>query len=182
MIPDHTIFRTNEVCQDTLRARAFEAVHLYPQLRYQLNTETFSAPDGLATLARFRLSSHESENTLPPTPECFHVNATVDSVQVTAAAVGFAKESTEYMTWVNGQQTPEGGSHKLGFADVLRGARWKPAIVMLHVVMYNPEFAGPTRGKLDVPAVRAAVSQAIGPELRAYCEAHKIGRFADPSQ
>ena len=175
LIPDRTIFRATEVCADTLRARAFEAVHLFPGLRYQLNKETFFAPEGLAALARFWLFSRQFDNIFPPTPECVQMTATVDSVQVSAAAMGHTRDSTEFVTWVNGQLTPQGGSHKLGFIDALRGVRWKPAVAMLHVIMHSPEFAGPTRGKLDVPAIRTAVSQAIGSELRKHCKVHSIG-------
>lgn len=99
--------------------------------------------------------------------------------QIEAAAIGFAGDPYDqclWYTWVNGRATSDHGSHRHGFAHVLRREKWTPSIVALHVITHDPRFAGPTRDKYDFPPARTAVREALAEPLAAFCRAQGIGR------
>jgi DNA gyrase subunit B len=74
---------------------------------------------------------------------------------------------------VNGIKTVEQGSHMQGFSQALKAVGWKPELSLIHVVMHDPKYAGPTRTKLDAPHIRKVVKNALQEPLRHHLEMNK---------
>jgi DNA gyrase subunit B len=55
-----------------------------------------------------------------------------------------------------------------GFLTALDELGWHPAVVMIHVIMFDPAFAGPTKAKLDVPRIMKLVRSTLIEPLREY--------------
>lgn len=140
-----------------LRRRLFDFVHLIPGLMVTLNEERFHARHGLLDLASFhgewlgeRILNYEGKN---------------DFLMLQVAAVGETDRRMDIQSWVNGACTEEHGSHVEGALEAFREAGWRPARVLVHVIMLEPEYAGPTRRKLRSPRalrqVRALLRHAL---------------------
>jgi len=165
-----------------LRSRMFDAAHLHPGIVIELQNERFHAPGGLGDLVRF--------NSFSPTSGCFVLNTVHDEIAIHAAASGkqpkrfdeFAQANeTQWTTWANGVQTAyskTSGTHQDAFDEALKSVGWQPRIAMIHVVMHEPKYAGPTKTKLDVPEKKQAMIDALTTALEKYCEASSLGRFA----
>lgn len=140
-----------------LRRRLFDFVHLIPGLAVTLNQEHFHAPHGLLDLAQFH-GEWLGERTL-------NYEGKTDFLKLQVAAVGDTDRRMEIQSWVNGACTEEHGSHVDGALEAFQEAGWRPATVLLHVIMLEPEYAGPTRRKLRSPRalrqVRALLRQAL---------------------
>lgn len=144
---------------EKVRTMLSNAVHLFPGVVIECNGERFG-PSGLAGL-------------LPnPTDDDVVVDATEGDVRVLfAAPAPWAQRSdpsTRISSWVNGAATTEHGDHVAGLNDVFAERRWWPSTALLHVIMYSPEFAGPTRGCLHAPRVRVVVADILRRELPEY--------------
>jgi hypothetical protein len=73
---------------------------------------------------------------------------------------------------VNGAPTIEHGHHVSGIRDVFAEREWWPSLVLVHVVMLTPKFAGPTHhGRLNAPHVRKVVAGMLRSHLDAGTEA-----------
>lgn len=69
---------------------------------------------------------------------------------------------------VNGARTLDHGSHIEGFSEALKAVGWKPELTLIHVVMHEPQFAGPMKAKLDVPFIQTVVKAALDKPLRQF--------------
>lgn len=69
----------------------------------------------------------------------------------------------EIQSWVNGACTEEHGSHVDGTLEAFREAGWRPARVLVHVIMLEPKFSGPTRRKLRSPRALRQVRALLSP-------------------
>ena len=153
----------------------FDAIHLFPGLRVEFNGEVFHAPKGLEDLARFEAVRLERAMWREDDRRNFgHVHHD-ETLMFTLACYGTARSAAETVlrSWVNGLLTPGHGSHVDGVLDALKTVEWSPAAVMLSVVMKEPQYAGPTRDKLDVDKVRGLVREAV---IGAYASAPPIAK------
>lgn len=138
---DKEIFGSNKPNIIEIRKVVFETVHLYPELTIKLNNETFCSQNGLLDFGL-----------LITKPNChttdfkqFRFTTLKNNVSVQAVAIGTTNEKTQVHSWVNGSRTVENGSHVEGFKKALNKSNWNPEIVLIHVIMHNPQYAGPCK-------------------------------------
>lgn len=169
--PDPELFGQAQPRVGIIRRALFETSHLFSGLRIGFNEERFYAPKGLEMLGFLLLTRQPEANNVP-----FHVTLNHENIFIEAAAFGdklrtgtFSdKRQSHTFSWVNGARTPDNGSHVEGFLQVLKETNWKPALILIHVVMYEPKFAGPTRSKLDVPHIKEVIQEALREPLCEY--------------
>ena len=143
-----------EMLRSTLRDQVF----LYPDLHLSLNGESFHGPRGLLDLglAEFR-GLYPNENA---GRSVWHQDV-FDQFRLHIALIGEDAGRSLTRSWVNGVETIEGGSHIQGLNRALGRRRWRPAVKLLHIIMEEPEYAGPTKGKLDAPHIVGLVERAM---------------------
>ncbi len=166
VLPDPDIFAQTQPRLEVIRRTLFETVHLFPGFRIGLQQECFYAPRGVVSLGYILLDSLFCWTTANSVP--FHATLRYKNVLIDAAAFGDNQSRRRIFSWVNGTGTPDSGSHVEGFLQALKEVGWKPVLCLIHIVMYNPQFAGPMGTKLDVPYVREAVRDALCEPLRQY--------------
>ncbi|OCQ95423.1 hypothetical protein BCD64_26130 [Nostoc sp. MBR 210] len=143
----------------------FDTAHLFAGLRIGLNEECFYAPQGLKMLGYILLTRQTDANNEP-----FHVTLHHNNILIEAAAFGDRFSQNRIFSWVNGARTPDDGSHVEGFSQALAEVNWEPALSLIHIVMYDPHFAGPTRDKLDVPHIKEVIQEALREPLSSWWE------------
>jgi DNA gyrase subunit B len=168
--PDPELFKGSQPRLDVVRRNLFETAHLIKGIEIRLNRERFYAPQGLVQMLPFmgaNLDPYDRyANFLP-----FHTTVKSDRVLIDAVACGsIAKKQPTIYSWVNGGVSIEDGSHVNGFLKALKQVNWRPAFVMIHVVMFDPEFAGPTKTKLVAPKIAKIVRAALQEPLEHYCD------------
>jgi DNA gyrase subunit B len=174
LTPNADILEADRPCLAAIRAELFQVAHLFPGLKVGFQDETFHAPCGLADLAYIELRETAMEEACWENKPVFHLQTRHEDITIHAAALGGAETERDcaWHTWVNGSLTVLHGTHRDGFMDALTQVQWKPVIAMLHVVMHDPRYAGPTRDCMIVKAVREKVCQGILPALTEYCHQH----------
>ncbi|WP_310489369.1 ATP-binding protein [Chamaesiphon sp. VAR_69_metabat_338] len=175
--PDPELFPGSQPRLDVVRRNLFETAHLVKGIEIRLNRERFYAPQGLVQLLPFmgaNVNLDDRHNSFLP----FHTTVKSDRVLIDAVAYGSitSKQPIIY-SWVNGGVSAEDGSHVNGFLKALQQVNWQPALVLIHVVMFDPEFAGPTKTKLVAPKIAKIVRGALREPLEQYCD--RLGS-ADP--
>lgn len=172
---DPEIFPDSKLDAICLRGKILDAAYLYPGMVFELQNEKFCTSKGLADLA---LTECDSAAT-----KCFWLNSESDGVAIQAAARGrlYGKDSkTMWKSWSNGVRTlygDTGGTHEDAFKEALQAVGWDPAVALIHVVMQEPKYAGPTKTLLDVPEKKKAMKSLLLESLSAYCETEKLGTF-----
>jgi DNA gyrase subunit B len=165
---DSTVFQAKLPCPRTLRRLIFEAAHLFPGITLALGPEVFHAPGGLADLASLYYLQAAPNEWHAPAPFTLHTRC--DAVELNVGVVGVSTAEPLLRSWANGSGTTLHGTHVAGLQDALRSVRWEPAVAMVHVIMYRPEFAGPTRCRLANPGVRKIVRECLKSALHQWCD------------
>jgi DNA gyrase subunit B len=109
-------------------------------------------PNGLADLASLYYS--QSVAGLWQNPAPFAFCRCYENVEVNVGVVGESTGEPFFRSWANGSCTGHHGTHLDGLRDALRSVHWTPAVAMIHVVMHQPEFPGPTKCRLANSLVR----------------------------
>lgn len=166
---DEEIFDQHEFDTDRLRAALFEDAHLYEGLIVDMNGERFRASNGLGSLLALRYLHNRSGYL--PTDVLTSIRVADERLDLRfAMTAGADRARREYDilldSWVNGRYMVEGGSHLDGAHEAFEVLQQRPRAAMMHLVMLEPEFAGPTRGRLDVPWTREAVRDLLVEALR----------------
>jgi DNA gyrase subunit B len=164
--PDPEIFKDAKLRSNIIRWHLFETAHLVKGIEIRFGRERFYAPEGLVQLLPFvdTNNSYLAANKLP-----FHTTLKVDGVFIDAVACGqLPSKEPKIYSWVNGGMSELGGSHVDGFLAALEELGWNPAVMMIHVIMFDPEFAGPTKAKLDVPRIVELVRSTLIQPLQEY--------------
>jgi len=55
------------------------------------------------------------------------------------------KSETQFISWVNGGATVLDGVHVNSMKSLLSKIGWTPAVAVIHTVMHDPKFAGPSK-------------------------------------
>src|SRR5262249_12828150 len=158
---DGAVFKVQHPCPRTLRRLIFEAAHLFPGITLALGQEVFHASNGLADLASLYYLQAAPTAWQEPVP--FALHSRCEDVEVNVGLVGESTSETLFRSWSNGFSTRLHGTHVDGLRDAFRSVKWAPAVAMIHVIMHQPEFAGPTRDVLANPQVRKIVRECVKP-------------------
>ncbi len=162
--PDPEIFPAAHPRSDVVRWHLFETAHLVRGLEIRFQRERFYAPQGLLQLLPFLGFIDRSDSFMRSNTSHRPFQATVKSqdISIDAVAYGFSDSSQPHIySWVNGALSPAAGSHVTGFLEALAAVGWQPASLLIHVIMFDPEFAGPTRTQLAVPKIAEIVKEAL---------------------
>lgn len=152
---DQEIFRCPPD-QSYLSSTLREKSHLFPGFEIVFNGSSFIEAGGLMSLAENLCEGDEQ-------PTLWHRQEYPD-FQIDLALAGSGSAAPVAQSWVNGSPTADGGTHQDALMSALQKANWKPKVSLVHVVMLQPEFAGPTKNKLWAPFLE-------GPLEAAFCEA-----------
>jgi len=179
-VPDREIFKEimfNPLC---FRKRMFDSAHLFAGLKVGYQDETFYAPEGLAALAATTLMNGFGEG------DPLHIRFESEKFQAEVLAFSRAgntnsrsenaKRKTKWMTWANGWDTSQGGTHKDACQKAFDDQKWKPKYALVHIVMKEPEFAGPTMQKLDVSHIEEELFENLLQPVEEYCQTHGQGK------
>lgn len=140
-----------------LRRRLFDFVHLIPGLVLSLNDERFHAPRGLLDLAEFATDGSRDRS--------FGFQGQSDFLMLQVAASGESSRRMHIESWVNGASTEEHGSHVAGALEAFEEIDWRPARLLVHVIMREPQYAGPVRRRLQVPKAQRQVRELLRREF-----------------
>ena len=157
--PDTELFTDLVTRPAVVRADLLRAAHLFSPLSVRFEGESFHAARGLLDLA-WLLAEGESPSR---THSDLHIVGEDDGVRYEVALVGHGGNEL-VRAWSNGVLNRDGGSHVDGLADALFDHPGYE-VKLVHVVMTEPRYAGPTRGKLDVPKVHDVIRNAVAQRL-----------------
>ena len=149
-----------------VRSKLLTAAHLFPGLIIDFNEERFVTPRGFADL--IFLYDHVGGVGKPPFDQAFHLDTRHGHFTIQVAILGELQGKPDCWSWVNGAPTPNHGDHVLGLRDALRRVGWSARTAMIHVVMHQPKFAGPTKDRLVNREVRRAVRECLTEPLRRF--------------
>jgi topoisomerase-4 subunit B len=175
--PDPEIFATYQYRVEHIRERLWMYAFLNHGLRLILNNETIASDNGLADL----LKKEVNDEALYPV-----IHIVGDEIEFAVTHTNNYGE--DYLSFVNGQYTPDGGTHQAAFREgVLRAFReffqkdFDPAdarggiVAAVLVRLHEPVFESQTKTKLgstmvtpEGPAVRSWVVDFVAPELEKY--------------
>lgn len=148
-------------CRNRIDQRLLNATYLFPGLQVQSPTLCFNAPRGLADLAAKLVQELGHKET----GRIWWFHEQTDDLYVQAAIAGNSNE-TVWKCFANGSTCIENGTHLTAFKRVVSACKLKPAVALIHVIMRNPRFAGPTRTKLDAPEILSPIYHALKPSLK----------------
>lgn len=153
--PDETIFDSTVRIEQMVRDRLFEYSRLFPGLVIEVGNERFVSRAGLGDLIHAYLRGRSTKAVLTET-------ASVDGIRLQFAASEphrrNAGEPVEWHAWANGVATAEHGDHVGGVSDALEALGWQPEVALVHVIFDDPQWAGPTRGRLVAPHIRPVLA------------------------
>jgi DNA gyrase subunit B len=152
---DQELFQQSEaVFQDITSIRnivhqgCLETVYLFPGLTIQLGKSKFFSEHGLLELAQREYPSNHDR-------EVFFRHITTARFTMQAVAIGRSKGKKPHCkAWVNGARMVDEGTHVEAFRSTLKQVKYQPQAIYMHVIMLEPEFAGPMKTALDVPHLR----------------------------
>lgn len=150
-------------CQNRIDQQLMDAAYLFPALRVESPNFRFSAPRGLADLA----SKIANEAGYANAERTWWFNESHGDLHIQAAIAG-NNTHTDWRAFANGSTDGEKGTHLTALKRVVAACKIKPAVGLIHVIMRNPRFAGPTRTNLEVPEIMSPIYQALKPSLKAF--------------
>ncbi len=122
-----------------------EKSHLFPGFEILFNGSRFLERHGLMSLAKC-LCQGEAQ------PFLWHREEHSDFL-IDLALAGSGSTPLVSQSWVNGSLTQLGGSHQIALDRAVKRAGWVPLVSLVHVIMLQPEFAGPTKDRLSAPSL-----------------------------
>lgn len=165
---DPEIFGDSQPIEALVRRRLFDTAHLFPGLEVSFNRETFFAPEGLLNLVEFE-TAHMEERCRDSEPVLrFGHSCETDVLLLNVACGGRTHVKPTISSWVNGVLTPLHGTHVDGVMAALASVAWQPASVLVHVIMMEPQYAGPTKDEFAVKKVAEIVRSCLRPPLKEF--------------
>lgn len=168
--PDEEIFSVKEMNPSRVRAVLFEAAHLFPGISIHFNGEIFSSKNGLSDLI-YIIS--DKDGYFPSSfNEPFTFSEKIDDFYINISLIGSSEKPKDanWLSWVNGNGTPFHGSHVKGIKKALKKVNWKIGAGLVHLIHYNPCYAGPTKGSLELPYIVDKIRDHLIPQLNQYLE------------
>ena len=107
---------------------------------------------------------HHAESLFTPA-KTFHTQTTQDGIEVSIAALGTASTRTQYISWVNGGRSIQGGTHVNAMQSAFESVSWEPEVALVNVIMHRPNFASPTRDLLQDEKVGVVVRELMKKSL-----------------
>ena len=190
-IPDESIFKNFKYRNEYISKMLKNYVYLNPGLTIIFNGEKYYSENGLADLLKERIN--ESEMLYP----IIHLKG--DDIEV-AITHSKSQYTEEYHSFVNGQNTTQGGTHLSAFREALvktirdfYGKNYEASDIRKSVVsavsikVMEPVFESQTKTKLgsadmggDLPSVRAYINDFLKKKLDNYL--HKNTEVAEHIQ
>jgi DNA gyrase subunit B len=160
---DKELFNQAVPLIEHIRQQCRYTVYLFPGLTIQFGAELFYSEHGLIDLAKLEYPGSKHIET-------FHCNIRCGEVEINAAAIGHRRRGLpDRKAWVNGIQARYGGgTHVTAFDNALKQAKYSPQAFYIHAIMHDPEFAGPTKTKLDVPQMQSEMETGLFQALEAW--------------
>ncbi|EID72236.1 DNA topoisomerase IV subunit B [Imtechella halotolerans] len=175
-IPDDTIFKNYKYRNEYVERMLKNYVYLNPGLTIVFNGEKFYSENGLKDLL---MDTTNEEDFLYP---IIHLKGEDIEVALTHSRTQY---SEEYYSFVNGQNTTQGGTHLTAFREALvktirdfYGKQYdasdirKSVIAAISIKVMEPVFESQTKTKLgstdmggDLPTVRTYINDFIGTHL-----------------
>jgi DNA gyrase subunit B len=174
--PDLSIVGVDVPDMSRLRSTLWRSAHLFSGLKIHCGDERYLAPDGLADFVHMFDEPAVAWSEWSERP-VFHWRGRAGDYAIESAASGVGggtDRTCTWRSWVNGRSTPQRGSHVDAFAYALNQMGWEPATAMIHVITYDPRFAGPTRDRYTSEDACQAISRTLMPVLDSFCRAHGI--------
>jgi DNA gyrase subunit B len=192
--PDHTIFSEQKgFTYDTVAHRVRELAFLNAGLRFTLIDERsdkeqeFFFEGGIKSFV-----SYVNKSKSPIFPEPIFVSGARDGISVDVALQYNTEYQESIYTYANNINTPEGGTHLIGFKaaltrtlnnyanknDLLKGFSEgiqgddtrEGLVAVISVKIPEPQFEGQTKSKLGNSEVKGLVEQLVGEHLAKYFE------------
>ncbi|MDB9712616.1 type IIA DNA topoisomerase subunit B [Flavobacteriaceae bacterium] len=190
-IPDQTIFKNFKYRNEYISKMLKNYVYLNPGLTIIFNGEKFFSENGLKDLLSERINENDM---LYP---IIHINGLDIEVAITHSKTQY---SEEYHSFVNGQNTTQGGTHLLAFREGLvrtirefYGKNYdasdirKSIVSAVSIKVMEPVFESQTKTKLgstdmggDLPTVRTYINEFLKNSLDNYL--HKNSRISESIQ
>ncbi|MBZ9728978.1 type IIA DNA topoisomerase subunit B [Salegentibacter sp. JZCK2] len=190
-VPDEVIFKNFKFRNEYIEKMLKNYVYLNPGLTIIFNGEKFYSENGLKDLLKD--SIHEDERLY----EIIHMRG--DDIEV-ALTHSKAQYSEEYHSFVNGQNTSQGGTHLAAFREAIvktvrefYGKNYdasdirKSIVSAISIKVMEPVFESQTKTKLgstdmggDMPTVRTHINDFLKTQLDNYL--HKNQETADRLQ
>ncbi|MEO1029434.1 MAG: hypothetical protein AAFX02_10310, partial [Pseudomonadota bacterium] len=145
-----------------LRSELIDQAAQYPGLRVALNGEIFLSENGLLDLAE---TIHTKQFGPSRNKRKVRLELSHPFVKLQIALIGDAIGVEIQKSWANGVHTRDGGSHIEGLDQALQMFGWRPAVRLIHAIMMEPEYAGPTKDTLHVPQLTPIVRDLVTPEI-----------------
>ena len=178
-IPDDTIFKKFKYRNEYVERMLKNYVYLNPGLTIDFNGEKFHSKNGLKDLLE---DNNNTEDFLYPV---IHLKG--DDIEV-ALTHSKTQYSEEYHSFVNGQNTTQGGTHQTAFREAIvktvrefYGKNYDPSdirksiISAISIKVMEPVFESQTKTKLgstdmggDLPTVRTYINDFVGKYLDNY--------------
>ena len=192
--PDHTIFSEQKgFTYDTVAHRVRELAFLNAGLRFTLIDERsdkeqeFFFEGGIKSFVSFI-----NKAKTPIFPEPIYVSASRDGTSVDVALQYNSEYQESIYTYANNINTPEGGTHLIGFKaaltrtlnnyanknDLLKGFNEgiqgddtrEGLVAVISIKIPEPQFEGQTKSKLGNSEVKGFVEQMVGEHLAKFLE------------
>ncbi len=178
-IPDETIFKKFKYRNEYVERMLKNYVYLNPGLTIVFNGEKFYSENGLKDLLE---DNNNTEDFLYPV---IHLKSDDIEIAITHSKTQY---SEEYHSFVNGQNTTQGGTHQTAFREALvktirefYGKNYessdirKSVISAIAIKVMEPVFESQTKTKLgstdmggDLPTVRTYINDFVGKYLDNY--------------
>ena len=187
-MPDDRIFETIAFNKDTIKEHLEEVAFLNKGLEVNFTIEAdkeedsksycFKYDGGIVDFVKYINSSKS-----PLYPEPIYISGEVDGIKVELAMQHTDSYAESTFSYVNNIQTPDGGTHEIGFksgltkvlsdlagktlaknknADMLVGDDFREGLTTVMLVkMKTVEFEGQTKTKLGNPQARPAVESVV---------------------
>lgn len=169
--PDPEIFENVVINEQNLRSVIFQSVHLIPGLTVNFLNETFHSKNGLSDLLPVmtpwvRISYDKSF--------CFNEQIDDFHLNVCLSGNGDKLKNMNWVSWVNGGLTVQHGSHVKAVRKALKKTSWTAKSGLVHILHYNPCFAGPTRGKLELPGIEKRITEILIPRIEEHLKERDV--------
>lgn len=155
--PDPQIFNPTIPIWSRLRARCFELSHLLPGVVIHCGPEQFLAPNGLLDLAYMLIGTGTHGLRYVQVKQRLDF-IDLDLVLCFSSCHG---DQLKVVSFCNGSRTRQHGSHLEGVQAALSSAGLRPVGILLHTIHHHAHYSGPTRGRLDMPAVAALLEEQL---------------------